>query len=68
MFLLVDQGLSKGLASAQAGHALAQFAMDHPEKFRDWNNGYLIVMKADLKELRLVTFDMAASNGIFRKN
>jgi hypothetical protein len=28
----------------QGGHALAQYALEHPKKFEEWNNKYLICL------------------------
>lgn len=48
MFIIVDKNLSKSQQGVQGGHALAQFALDHPDKFREWGNRTIVYLKADI--------------------
>lgn len=49
MFVIVNKNLSKSQQGVQGGHALAQFALDHPDEFRDWGNRTIVYLKADLE-------------------
>ena len=49
MFVIVNKNLSKSQQGVQGGHALAQFALDHPDKFREWRNRTIVYLKADLE-------------------
>ena len=51
MFVLVRNDLSKSQQGVQGGHALAQFALEHPDKFREWNNHTIVYLKMDIKTL-----------------
>ena len=44
MYVLVRVDLENIYRCVQGCHALAQFAIDHPDEFRQWNNGYLIFL------------------------
>lgn len=44
MYVLVRKDLEQTYRCVQGAHALAQYAMEHPEEFRLWNNGYLIFL------------------------
>ena len=41
--MLVRTDLKRSSSAVQAGHAVAQFLIEHPDC--DWNNGYLIYLK-----------------------
>lgn len=51
MFILVRNDLSKSQQGVQGGHALAQFALDWPEKFQEWGNRTIVYLKADRYEV-----------------
>ena len=42
MYLILREDLS--YKYIQGGHALAQYALDHSEDFKEWNNSYLICL------------------------
>jgi hypothetical protein len=44
MYVLVRLDLAETYRCVQGAHALAQFAMEHPEEFKQWNNEYLIFL------------------------
>lgn len=52
MFVLVRKDLSKSQQGVQGGHALAQFALEHPERFRQWNNHTIVYLKVDPEWLK----------------
>jgi hypothetical protein len=44
MYVLTRLDLEGTYRCVQGAHALAQFAVEHPDEFRRWNNGYLIFL------------------------
>jgi hypothetical protein len=44
MYILVRKDLENIYSCVQGAHALAQYAVEHPEEFKLWNNGYLIFL------------------------
>ena len=52
MFVLVRNDLSKSQQGVQGGHALAQFALEHPERFREWGNHTIVYLKVDYEWLQ----------------
>lgn len=52
MYILVCNDLGKSQQGVQGGHALAQFALDHPERFREWGNRTIVYLKADYEWLK----------------
>lgn len=42
MYLILREDLS--MKYIQGAHALAQFALEHPEEFKEWDNRYLICL------------------------
>jgi len=52
MFVLVRKDLSKSQQGVQGGHALAQFALEHPDRFREWNNHTIVYLKVDYEWLQ----------------
>ncbi len=42
MYLVLREDLA--YKYIQGGHALAQYALEHPEEFKEWNNQYLICL------------------------
>lgn len=44
MYVLVRLDLEATYRAVQGTHALAQYAMEHPEEFKMWNNEYLIFL------------------------
>jgi hypothetical protein len=59
MYLILREDLA--FKYLQGGHALAAFALEQPDLFRQWNNGYLICLSVfnglALEELRIVLRD-----------
>lgn len=47
MFVLVRNDLSKSQQGVQGGHALAQFALEHPDRFKEWGNSTIVYLKVD---------------------
>lgn len=45
MYVIVRGDLSETYRMVQGAHALAQFAIEHSEEFKKWNNQYLIFLK-----------------------
>lgn len=45
MYVIIRGDLHPTYAMVQGGHALAEFALEHPETFKKWNNQYLIYLK-----------------------
>jgi hypothetical protein len=45
MYVLVRSELSPSYRAVQGGHAVAQYAIEHPNAFRRWANGYLIYLE-----------------------
>jgi len=53
MYVLVRQDLSETYRLVQGAHALAQYALEHGELFRVWNNGTVIFLAVrNLIEMR----------------
>lgn len=47
MFILVRNDLSKSQQGVQGGHALAQYALEHPDMFKKWGNSTIVYLKVD---------------------
>ena len=47
LYVLIDERLDPIYGCVQGGHAVAQWLLEH--KHQDWNNSYLIYLKADIK-------------------
>lgn len=54
MFILVRNDLSKSQQGVQGGHALAQFALDHPYSFKEWGNHTIVYLKAEHELLKIL--------------
>lgn len=53
MYVIVRRDLSETYRMVQGSHALAKFALEYPDKFKQWNNEYLIFLSVfNLKALR----------------
>lgn len=53
---------------AQSCHGVSQFMLEQPEKAKDWNNGYLIVLSTDrIHELVDKLLDMEIEVSLFRE-
>jgi hypothetical protein len=44
MYVVVRNDLSASYKMVQGAHALAKYAIKHPKRFENWNNGYLIFL------------------------
>ena len=44
MYVLVRSDLSETYRSVQGSHALSQYALEHPEMFKVWNNSTLVFL------------------------
>ena len=53
MYILVRKDLSKSQQGVQGGHALAQYALEHPEEFKIWNNYTICYLKVDHDYLKI---------------
>lgn len=52
MYVLVRKDLAETYRCVQGSHALAQFALNYPEVFKEWGNSYIIFLGVrNLKEL-----------------
>lgn len=49
MYVLIRDDLSEAQQAVQAGHALAQFGLEHPKEFKAWqsDNNILIYLAVD---------------------
>lgn len=64
MYIICRGDLNPLYASIQGGHALADFALRHPDDYREWGNSFLIYLKArDERELRKL-MDKLESKGL----
>ena len=45
MYVIIRGDLHPTYAMVQGSHALIEFALDYPEKFKRWKNEYLIFLK-----------------------
>ena len=53
MYVLVRKDLSETYRCVQGSHSLAQYALEHPREFKEWNNTTLIFLAIwNLVELR----------------
>jgi hypothetical protein len=48
LYVLIDEALDPIYGCVQGGHVVAQWLIDHPKQ--DWNNSYLIYLKADIQK------------------
>lgn len=48
LYVLIDEALDPIYGCVQGGHVVAQWLIDHPRQ--DWNNSYLIYLKADIQK------------------
>lgn len=52
LYIVGRADLAPGLRAAQAGHAIAAFALEHPHLAQQWGNSYLILLEVeDLRSL-----------------
>jgi hypothetical protein len=55
MYVLVRKDLSETYRCVQGAHALAQFALEHPNSFKTWNNRTIVFLSVrNLNELRVI--------------
>jgi hypothetical protein len=54
MYILVRQDLSETYRLVQGAHALAQYAIEHTDRFREWGNSTIVFLSVrnliDLRE------------------
>lgn len=54
MYVLVRKDLETTYRCVQGGHALAEFALEHPDEFLEWNNETIVYLVCrNIDELRL---------------
>lgn len=51
MYILSNKTLNKGKAVAQSCHGLAAFQAKHPNEFDEWDNYYIVCLRADLESV-----------------
>lgn len=49
MYVVVRKDLDQTYRMVQGSHALAQYALEHPEELKVWNNEYLIFLSTFLE-------------------
>lgn len=47
LFVVTRRDLKPGYQIAQAGHAISQYFIEHPQKAHQWNNNYLISLSIE---------------------
>lgn len=49
LYLITRRDLTAGEQLAQTNHALAQFAYEHPQKFREWveKSNYIVILSTE---------------------
>jgi hypothetical protein len=62
MYIIVRDDIHKSYQAAQGGHALAQMALDWPEKFQEWNNQTIVYLKTSYEDLQRI-----ASSGVLNE-
>ena len=50
LYVIIDKELEPVYGCVQGGHAVAQWLLDHPGQ--DWNNAYLIYLKANIFSMK----------------
>jgi hypothetical protein len=67
MYVIVRGDFSSTYKMVQGTHALAAYALNHPEKLKTWNNEYLIFLETFLEQnlkslyVKLLTKDIVVS-------
>ena len=61
LYVLVRGDLSRSQQAVQAGHAVAEFLLEHPST--EWNNGILVYLKVRNKEHLHEWFDKILESG-----
>ena len=65
MFVLVRKDLSKSQQGVQGGHALAQFALDHPYDFKEWGNQTIVYLKTEVDTLTVLANEVGDTSSPF---
>ena len=47
LYIVVDNTLNKGKATAQSCHAVAEFAIIHHDKFEQWDNEFIVCLRGN---------------------
>lgn len=47
LYIVVDNTLNKGKATAQSCHAVAEYAITHPDKFQMWDNEFIVCLRGN---------------------
>lgn len=50
LYVIIDKSLDSVYGCVQGGHAVAQWLLEHPNQ--DWNNSYLIYLRANLFSMK----------------
>lgn len=71
MYIICRGDLNPLYASVQGGHALADYALRHPQRCQEWGNSYLIYLKAkdesELKKLANKLNQVGQEYGFFKE-
>ena len=66
MYVLVRNDLSTRYSSVQGCHAVAQYALDHPEEFKAWGNRTILFLGVrNLIELRAWEVELRENYKVF---
>ena len=66
MYLIIREDLA--YKYIQGGHALAQYALEHPFEFKEWNNGHLICLSVfDGRSLKMKENEFEKREFVFSK-
>lgn len=70
MYVLIKSDLTSAQQAVQAGHALAQFGLEHPKEFRDWqkdSNILIYLSVPDIAWCKQVLDDGSFTHSVFRE-
>ena len=64
MYIMIRDDLSKSQQGVQGGHALAEFMLSYPDIARQWNNGVIVYVKADIDTISSYVHKLADTPNI----